>query len=90
MLLTLKFEAATAFEEAKRASDYEASVAVAAMKHKAYVNELDDDLISYLTTLPLWIVQRVAADYAAKHRHGDGYPSYETVRPIVNEYLASR
>ena len=86
-----RIEAAAAFEGAKKASEYEATAAVVAMKDRplAYADEADDDLICHLQTLPLWLVQRVTSAYRAKYRGKNVAPRYENVTPLIAEMRGS-
>ena len=82
---------AATFEAAKRTSDAEATAAVVAMKDRylAYADHADDDLIGHLTTLPLWLVQRVTAAYLAKYRGQNVAPRYENVAPLIAKLRGS-
>jgi len=73
----------------QRTSDYQATVAVNAMKGDAlaFSQDRDEELISYFRTLPLWVVRHVMSDFLAKYPNQAVYPSYERVAPLIDTYL---
>jgi maltodextrin utilization protein YvdJ len=90
----MKFERideSAALEEAKRASEGEATAAVVAMKSRylAYADEADDDLICHLQKLPLWLVQRVTSAFRAKYRGTNVAPRYDNVTALIAELRGS-
>lgn len=91
MLATQKIAAPAPIEAMQRASDYEATAAVIAMKNRpgSFVSEADDDLICHLQMQPRWVVLRLPSYWLARTRGTKPCPRCETVAPLIAELIAS-
>ena len=91
MLATQKIAAPASIQAVQRASEYEATAAVIAMKNRpgSFVSEADDDLICHLQTQPRWVVLRLPSYWLARAPGTKPCPRYETVAPLVAELITS-
>jgi hypothetical protein len=72
---------------AHRTSEFDAVAAVVQMKdrRRPFVEDCDDELVSYLQTLPLEIINAAVAEHLAAHGRINVRPTIETVSPIVSK-----
>ena len=72
---------------ADRTTEFDAVTAVVQMKdrRRPFVEDRDDELVCYLQTLPLEIVNAVVAEHLATHGRVNVCPAIETVSPIVGK-----
>lgn len=90
MLATQKIAAPASIRAVQRASEYEATAAVIAMKNwpGSFVSEADDDLICHLQMQPRWVVLRLPSHWLARTWGTKPSPRYESVAPLVAELIA--
>jgi hypothetical protein len=91
MLAANEFRVVAPLDDARQASDYEATAAVIAMKNRphAFASEADDDLICYLQRQPQWVIERLPAEWLFWHGEEKMPPRYENVVPLVAALLDS-